>query len=48
MYWARVNQGNDFKKSIEPLEALAKEYPGERLTYMILGQLYNGENEKGD
>jgi tetratricopeptide (TPR) repeat protein len=45
MYWARVNQGNDFKKSIEPLEALAKEYPGERLTYMILGQLYQGDGQ---
>jgi tetratricopeptide (TPR) repeat protein len=45
MYWARVNQGNDFKKSIEPLEALAKEYPGERLVFMILGQLYQGDRQ---
>jgi tetratricopeptide (TPR) repeat protein len=45
MYWARVNQGNDFKKSIEPLEALSKEYPGERLVYMILGQLYQGDGK---
>ena len=45
MHWARVNQGNDFKKSIEPLEAVAKDYPGERLVYMILGQLYQGDNQ---
>ena len=44
---ARVNQGADFAKSIEPLEALAKDYPGERLVWMILGQLYNGDG-KGD
>jgi tetratricopeptide (TPR) repeat protein len=43
----RVNQGADFAKSIEPLEALAKDYPGERLVWMILGQLYNGDG-KGD
>jgi tetratricopeptide (TPR) repeat protein len=45
MYWARVNQGNDFKKSIEPLEALAQDYPGERLAFMILGQLYQGDRQ---
>ena len=45
MYHARVNQGVDFKKSIEPLEALAKDYPGERLIYVILGQLYAGNNQ---
>src|SRR5438128_2769409 len=28
VYFARVNQGVDFKKSIEPLEVLAKDYPG--------------------
>jgi tetratricopeptide (TPR) repeat protein len=43
----RVNQGQDFAKSIEPLEALAKDYPDERLLWMILGQLYNGDG-KGD
>jgi tetratricopeptide (TPR) repeat protein len=45
LHWARVNQGNDFKKSIEPLEAVAKDYPGERLVFMILGQLYQGDNQ---
>src|SRR5438876_2500694 len=45
VYFARVNQGVDFKKSIEPLEALAKDYPGERLIQVILGQLYAGDNQ---
>jgi tetratricopeptide (TPR) repeat protein len=45
MYYARVNQGVDFKKSIEPLEGLAKDYPGERLVQVILGQLYAGDNQ---
>jgi tetratricopeptide (TPR) repeat protein len=39
----RVNNGVDFAKSIPPLEALAQDYPGERLIYVILGQLYNGD-----
>jgi tetratricopeptide (TPR) repeat protein len=43
VYWARVNQGNDFKKAIEPLEKLAADYPGERLAYLLLGQIYNGD-----
>lgn len=47
MVHVRVNQGLDFRKSIEPLEALAKDYPGERLIQVILGQLYNGDG-KGD
>src|SRR5262245_48352624 len=45
MYYARVNQGLEFKKCIEPLEGLAKDYPGERLVQVILGQLYAGNNE---
>ncbi len=45
MYNARVNQGVDFKKSIQPLEDLAKDYPGERLIQVILGQLYAGDNQ---
>jgi tetratricopeptide (TPR) repeat protein len=45
MYYARVNQGVDFKKVIEPLEALAKDYPGERLVQVILGQVYAGDNQ---
>ncbi len=43
MYFARVNNGVDFAKSIPPLEALAQDYPGERLIYVILGQLQNGD-----
>jgi tetratricopeptide (TPR) repeat protein len=43
MLYTRVNQGQDFRKSIEPLEDVAEDYPGERLLWMILGQLYNGD-----
>jgi tetratricopeptide (TPR) repeat protein len=43
MVYTRVNQGVDFRKSIEPLEELSKDYPGERLIWMVLGQLYNGD-----
>jgi tetratricopeptide (TPR) repeat protein len=43
MAHARVNQGVDFRKSIPPLEALAEDYPGERLIQVILGQLHNGD-----
>jgi len=45
MYHARVNQGRDFAKAIEPMEAVAKDYPGERLVQAILGQLYAGNNQ---
>jgi tetratricopeptide (TPR) repeat protein len=45
MYHARVNQGADFKKAIDPLETLAKDYPGEPLVHVILGQLYAGDNQ---
>jgi predicted Zn-dependent protease len=45
MYYARVNQGADFKKAIQPLEDLAKDFPGERLVQVILGQLYAGDNQ---
>jgi tetratricopeptide (TPR) repeat protein len=43
MSYSRLNQGVDFAKSIPPLEALAQDYPGERLIYVILGQLENGD-----
>ena len=43
VYYARVNQGVDFKKSIPAVEALAKDYPGERFVHIILGQLLNGD-----
>jgi tetratricopeptide (TPR) repeat protein len=45
VYYARVNQGNDFKKAIEPMEKLTADYPGERLGFLILGQLYNGDGQ---
>jgi len=45
MSYVRVNQGVDFRKSIEPLEALAKDYPNERLIQVLLGQLYSGDNK---
>ena len=41
----RVNQGVDFRRSIEPMAALAQDYPGDRLVHMILGQLYNGDGQ---
>ena len=47
MSYTRLNQGIDFAKSIPPLEALAQDYPNERLIYVILGQLYNGDG-RGD
>jgi tetratricopeptide (TPR) repeat protein len=45
MYHARANQGVEFAKSIPALEALAPDYPGERLIQVILGQLYAGDNQ---
>jgi tetratricopeptide (TPR) repeat protein len=45
MVHVRVNQGVDFRRSIEPLAALARDYPGDRLVHMILGQLYNGDGQ---
>ena len=43
----RLNQGVDFAKAIPSLETLAQDYPGERLIYVILGQLQNGDG-RGD
>ena len=43
LYYARINQGNDFKKAIEPLATLANDFPGERLAAIILGQILNGD-----
>lgn len=40
-----TNQGANFQDSIPPLEQLAKDYPGERLIFVVLGQLYNGTGE---
>ena len=45
MVVARANQGADFQKAIPALEQLAADYPGERLVQVILGQIYQGNNE---
>jgi tetratricopeptide (TPR) repeat protein len=41
----RANQGANFRDGIPALEKIAADYPGERLVYMILGQVYQGTNE---
>jgi tetratricopeptide (TPR) repeat protein len=41
----RANQGANFADGIPLLEKIAADYPGERLTYMLLGQLYQGSND---
>ncbi len=45
MSHARLNQGANFARSIPLLEALAADYPGERLPPVLLGQLYNNDNK---
>jgi tetratricopeptide (TPR) repeat protein len=45
MVVVRANQGANFKDGIPLLEKVAADYPGERLTYMLLGQLYQGAND---
>jgi len=40
-----LNQGAEFRKSIPELETLAKDYPDERLIFVVLGQLYNGAGD---
>lgn len=45
MSHARLNAGANFARSIPPLEALAADYPGERLPAVLLGQLYNNDNK---
>ena len=47
MIYNRTNQGIEFQKSIPHLEALAADYPGERLIQVILGQLQNGDGQGG-
>ncbi len=42
---ARANQGANFADGIPLLEKVAADYPDERLTYMLLGQLYQGTND---
>jgi tetratricopeptide (TPR) repeat protein len=45
VYYARVNQGVDFKKAIEPIEQVARDFPGERFVHIILGQILNGDGQ---
>ncbi len=42
---ARANQGAQVKDAIPLLEKLGADYPGERLVQVILGQVYQGQNE---
>jgi tetratricopeptide (TPR) repeat protein len=48
MVKVRANQGQSFRDGIAPLEALAADYPDERLVHVILGQLYQaaGQSDK--
>jgi tetratricopeptide (TPR) repeat protein len=41
----RANQGADFPKVMPDLEKIAADYPKERLVRVILGQIYQGNNE---
>src|SRR5262245_4223091 len=41
----RANQGADFPKVVPDLEKIAADYPQERLVRVILGQIYQGNNE---
>lgn len=45
VYYARVNQGVDFEKAIEPIEQVANDFPGERFVHIILGQILNGDGQ---
>jgi len=45
VYHARVNQGVDFKKAIPEIEAVAKDFPGERFVHILLGQILNGDGQ---
>ena len=43
--YVRINQGVDFKKAIPEVEALAKDFTGERFVHIILGQMLNGDGQ---
>lgn len=45
MVVARANQGASSRDAIPALEALAADYPGERLVHVILGQVHQGAND---
>ena len=45
MVIARANQGADFAKAIPDLEKIAADFPKERLVRVLLGQIYQNNNE---
>jgi tetratricopeptide (TPR) repeat protein len=45
MVVARANQGASFRDAVPALEALAADYPGERLVQVILGQIHQGAGQ---
>jgi tetratricopeptide (TPR) repeat protein len=45
---ARAGNGANFAAGIPTLEKLAQDYPGERLVWVILGQMYQGANRAAD
>ena len=45
MVIARANQGADFAKADPDLEKLAADFPKERLVRVLLGQIYQNNNE---
>lgn len=45
MVIARANQGADFAKAIPELEKVAADFPKERLVRVLLGQIYQNNNE---
>lgn len=45
---ARANNGANFKDGIAPMEKLAADYPGERVVWVLLGQMYQNANRAAD
>ena len=45
MVIARANQGADFAKAIPDLEKIAADFPKERLVRVLLGQIYQNDNQ---
>ncbi len=48
MALARADNGAHFKDGIPALQALSKEYPGERMLFVILGQMYQNARRPAD
>ncbi len=48
MALARADNGANFKDGIPALQALSKEYPGERMLFVILGQMYQNARRPAD